>query len=153
MRQDADRNQRYEVDVIYSDGTDTFTETITFGITDAISDNLMAVTVPDTETFTLSLDDYNAEFISQALASEAGEFAISGTDSHLFTFNQNTAQISASLPFSPPLDRNSDGVYELAISFENELGQTINQICVSRHHKTGLLIRPSKQAPRPPCQR
>ena len=102
-------------------------KTITFGITDAISDNLMAVAVPDTETFTLSLDDYNAEFISQALASEAGEFAISGTDSHLFTFNQNTAQISASLPFSPPLDRNSDGVYELAISFENELGQTINQ--------------------------
>ena len=133
--QDADRNQRYEVDVIYSDGTDTFTETITFGITDAISDNLMAVAVPDTETFTLSLDDYNAEFISQALASEAGEFAISGTDSHLFTFNQNTAQISASLPFSPPLDRNSDGVYELAISFENELGQTINQ---------DLLIAPSQ---------
>jgi|GEM_PF-1399076 len=124
---DVDSNQLYEVDVIYSNGTDRFTETITFSITDAISDNLVAVAVPDNENFSLSMNDYNVEFIAQAQAAGASDFSITGTDSHLFTFNQNTAEISASLPFSPPQDRNSDGVYELAISFVNELGQTINQ--------------------------
>ena len=124
---DVDSNQLYEVDVIYSNGTDRFTETITFSITDAISDNLVAVAVPDNENFSLSMNDYNVEFIAQAQAAGVSDFSITGTDSHLFTCTQNTAEISASLPFSPPQDRNTDGVYELAISFVNELGQTINQ--------------------------
>ena len=67
----------------------------------------MAVAVPDTETFTLSLDDYNAEFISQALASEALLFQV---QIPIYLPLIRIQHKYLHLPFSPPLDRNSDGV-------------------------------------------
>ncbi len=124
---DTDKNTIYQVDVTYSDGNSSFTQNLTLNITDAQSDNLLGIAAPQTDTFSLSMQDYNVSFIEQAQAAGATEFSLTGADAHHFSFNSTTGELSASLPSDSYLDTDRNGVYELEVSFVNDLGQNIAQ--------------------------
>lgn len=124
---DTDQNMIFEVDVTYTDGTQSFTQSLTLNITDAQADNLLGIAAPQTDTFSLSMQDYNVSFIEQATEAGATEFSLSGEDAHYFTFNASTAELSASLPSDRYLDADRNGVYQLEVSFINDLGQKISQ--------------------------
>ena len=125
---DTDENLIYEVEVTYADGVQSFTQSLTLNFTDAQSDNLLAVIAPQTDTFTLSLEDYNVGFIEQAQQAQPDEFRLDGVDAHLFSFDRTTGELHATLPSDSYFDADRNGVYELEISFINELGQEINQL-------------------------
>lgn len=124
---DADLNNIYHLDVTYSDGSLTFTETIEFTLTDLLSDNSLTLThealpelvpyhgtaitemsVIEAETNIIDLNSLSDRLRAFIDLRQGGELSLGGADAALFSFESQDGTLPGTVTTLDGLSLRSD---------------------------------------------